>query len=145
MIHQIRRMPTMVPITMPAMAPPSRPELEVEPVLVLASTRTVVVGCCRARRRVRPSGRVGVGAMMAVFVCPSSVGEWKDLTSGTRMGLDGGDGRKLGMWWRGNGRVLSISDPVVTSADQRASCEQATLISWMEDGKKVVVGGTVRS
>jgi hypothetical protein len=64
MIHHISRMPTMVPITMPAMAPPSRPELEVEPVLVLASTRTVVVGCWRVRRRVSPPGRVGVGAMM---------------------------------------------------------------------------------
>jgi hypothetical protein len=66
MIHQSRRMPTTEPMTMPAMAPPSRPELEVEP--VSASTRTVVVGCWRPRRREMPLGRVGVGAMMCSVV-----------------------------------------------------------------------------
>jgi hypothetical protein len=65
MIHQSRRMPTTEPMTMPAMAPPSRPELEVEPVSVW--TRTVAVGSWRPRRREMPLGRVGVGAMMC---CP---------------------------------------------------------------------------
>ena len=54
----------MEPMTMPAMAPPERPELEVDPLPEL--TTTVVVGWAwRGRRRVRGDGRVRVGAMVA--------------------------------------------------------------------------------
>lgn len=61
----------MVPMTMPAMAPPERPSLEEEldepdepEPEPEPETTTVVVGCWRASRRVRACGRVGVGAIL---------------------------------------------------------------------------------
>lgn len=82
---------------MPAMAPPPRPELEVEPVLVSACTMTVVVGSWRPRRRVMPLGRVGVGAMMDGFWW-CSFGSCSGMLSR----------RKLGMWWREKARLVDL-------------------------------------
>lgn len=88
----------MVPITMPAMAPPERPELSEEepPLLEPELTTTVVVGCCccwRVMRWVRPNGRVGVGAMaVGVWLAPVvDEGIPRPVARGTRR-LDGSPG-----------------------------------------------------
>ena len=88
----------MVPITMPAMAPPSRPELEVLP----EATTTVVVGSWREMRRVRPKERVRVGAIVACFgggpLC------WRERLArlGQRTEIEKRSGGEVG------GRILSI-------------------------------------
>lgn len=87
MIHHSSRTPTTVPITMPAMAPPSRPEPDEDPPL-FASTTTVVVGSWRGRSRVRAAGSVRVGGMM-VGCCDVAGAEYgggevgKNLVTGT--------------------------------------------------------------
>lgn len=100
----------MLPMTMPAMAPPERPLLEVEPVVVVSEAwmMTVVVGCWRARRRVRAWGRVGVGAIVVA---------------------DLGGGRKLGMGWQCVWHTLVDHGPVMSGVGQRDSRQEEDLIS----------------
>lgn len=107
----------MVPMTMPAMAPPERPLLEVEPVVVVLSDAwmiTVVVGCWRARRRETACGRVGVGAMVVAEEGCGLLWLFEILARG---------------WWQCLRSTLADPELVVSGVGQRDFTEEEDLIS----------------